>query len=331
MKANTHIVSTTSNAWSNVITPVVGLDNSGLNWDVTKNPLVTLLEGKYPLPIKSHMSINRDDTNHSIGVVGSGYEPIQNSQIWSALHRSLEGQPFTIVGSGYTHGGSRVFIQAKVDSEDFRVNGDEFKNIITLYSSHDGSSAFEVFDTSVRIICTNTVNMAKRQGGKSFKMKVRHTRNAEIRFENMIQSLETMFAARVATYSDLRTTAALPMTQEDMLSWAVGFYNRTNKLSGVASGKAYETVGLANRGMGNHGKTRYDLLNGVTQMLTHGQANSSRDQGDRFVASEFGSAAKQKAEALDMLSRANDRGMSHLVARGEELRDTGETAISFAL
>jgi phage/plasmid-like protein (TIGR03299 family) len=301
--------------------------NTGLDWDVTKNPLVTLLEGKYPLPITSHMSINRSDTEESIGIVGKGYEPIQNSRVWEALHRALNGVPFNVMGAGYTHHGGRIFIQAKVDgSADMKVNGDDFLNYFTLYSSHDGSSAFEIFDTSLRICCRNTLQAARRIGGKQFKLKVRHTRTADIRFENMMDQLDRIMANRQRTYRDLNYLNEIMLDRSEMLDWAVGFFNQANNLTGGASGKASESVRLAHTGTGNRGETAYDLLNGVTEMLTHGRDNTTRPATSLFKTSEFGSAADQKAHALDLL--VAPRAFGRLVQRGRELRNDGTTTIN---
>lgn len=299
------------------------LEDTPLNWDVTKNPLVTLLDGKYPLPVTSHMSMNRSDTNESIGIVGSGYQPIQNTAIWEALHKSLDGITFDVVGAGYLSHGGRVFIQAIVDDEDFRVHGDEFKNIITLYSSHDGSSAFEVFDTSVRIVCQNTLQAARRQGGGQFKLKVRHTSGASLQFINMMDQLERIFASRRRTYRDLAYLNEIAMSHPEMVSWAVSFFNAKNDLSGTASARAAEVVTAAKTGMGNRGQTAYDLFNGVTEVLTHGRPNTSKMRAEVFKASEFGTDADRKAEALDLL--ADQRRIAGMVARGNQLRENGQS------
>lgn len=322
----TNIVTKHNSPWASQA-DTINLDTSGLNWAVTKNPLVTLLDGKYPLPVQSHVSINRSDTNESIGIVGASYGPIQNSQIWEALHRSLNGFDFDITGGGYTHNGGRVFLQVDLgQSKDFTVHGEDFRNYVTLYSSHDGSSAFEVFDTSVRIICENTLQASRRHGGKRFKLRVKHTSNVQFRFENMMVSLEKIFATRRKTFMDLNHLNEIMMEQHELRDWAVGFFNTANKLTGQASGKAAEAVRLAERGIGNRGETAYDMLNGVTEMLTHGRQNTKRDKGDLFITSEFGSAADQKANAFDGL--LNNRARSLFVNRGRELRLEGETVIN---
>ena len=327
MKQDTYIVNTQQNGWSQKITDSINsVEDIGLNWDVQKTPMVALLEGKYPLPINSHVSINRSDSNESIGVVGSGYEPIQNSRIWEAMHQSLEGTNHEVCGGGYTHNGGRVFVQTKVKDEDFTVNGDAFDNYVTFYSSHDGSSAFELFDTSVRMICQNTFRLAKQNGGRAFKLRVRHTRNASVRFENVMQHLTSIFDNRRTAYKKLNQTAETGMTYNDMIAWATSFFHKSNKLSTVSSNKAHEARRLAIGGIGNEGKTAYDMFNGVTELLTHGDRNTSKDRSAIWRSSELGAGAVQKASALDHLS-IDDARRDH-IRRGRELINTGETLLS---
>lgn len=322
---NITVLDSYKNSWSDkIVDRIDTIEDAGLNWDVVKTPMVAMLEGKYPLPIQSHVSINRTDTNNSIGVVGSKYEPIQNSRIWEALHQSLDGVSHQIQGAGYVNGGAKVFIQTKIESEDFKVNGDDFNNIVTFFSSHDGSSAFEMFDTSVRIICSNTVQAARRQGGKAFKLKVRHTSNASIRFENVMQHLESIFDVRKQTYADLNRLATVGMDYNDLINWATSFYNRSNKLTTVSSNKAHETKRLAQFGMGNKGETAYDLLNGVTELITHGDRSSNRSGDAVWRSSELGAGADTKAKAFDQLTNFVQR--KNHIARGQELRHFGETA-----
>jgi hypothetical protein len=132
---DTYIVNTQDNTYSNqIVESITQPAECGLDWDVVKTPMVALLEGKYPLPIETHVSINRTDNNRSIGIVGAKYEPIQNSKIWDALHTSLDGVDHKVVGGGYTHNGGRIFIQTEVKDSDFKVNGDNFSNYILQLS-----------------------------------------------------------------------------------------------------------------------------------------------------------------------------------------------------
>ena len=176
------------------------------------------------------------------------------------------------------------------------------------------------------MICQNTFRLAKKHGGKAFKLKVRHTRNADIRFENVMQHLEDMFDNRRVAYQKLNQTAETPMSYNDMIAWATSFFNKSNKLSTVSSNKAHEARRLAVGGTGNQGQTAYDMFNGVTELLTHGDRNTTKDRSAVWRSSELGAGAIQKADALDHLSIPNAR-LSH-IRRGRELINNGETLLS---
>lgn len=325
---NDYIVSTQTNAWSEkVVDRINTIEDAGLNWDVVQSPLVAMLEGRYPLPIETHVAVNRTDTNETIGVVGSKYEPIQNSRIWEAVHTSLEGVKHEIKSSGYINGGSKIFIQTKVEDENFKVNGDDFDNYITFFSSHDGSTSFELFDTSVRIICRNTLQPARSKGGKQFKLRVKHTSNASVHFEGVMKHLETIFQIRKGTYKKLDELTTKSMDYNQIINWATSFFCRTNKLSPIGSNRAHLAEHLASYGIGNNGKTAYDVLNGVTELLTHGSPSRNVDFSKVWRSSELGTSRDQKAQALDHLHDGFQR--QHHIIRGEMLRYTGETSEPF--
>jgi len=322
---DTYNVTTQSNIYSNkIVDSIKTYAECGLDWDAVKTPIVALLEGKCPLPIETHVSINRSDNNQSIGIARVHYRPIQNSKIWEALHTSLDGVDHKVVGGGYTHNGGRIFIQTEIKDADFKVNGDDFRNYITFYTSHDGSSAFEMFDTSTRIICKNTIQSGRRAGGKSYKIRVRDTASASIRFEGVMQNLESIFGSRRAAYADMSHLANTPMAYPEMIAWATGFFNRSNKLSTMSSAKAHEVAAMARYGIGNKGVTRYDMLNGVTEHLTHGDKSTKRSAASIWESSEFGISADTKAKALDNLTNLEE--VSKTIERGQQLINIGEAS-----
>ena len=132
------------------------LENSGLNWRVEEHPLYRECDsfngGKYSRRIDGVKALVRSDNNADIAVMNKTYRIIQNQQIWDAMHESLAGVDFDIVGAGYIDGGAKMFIQAEVGDEKFTVNGEQFRNYVTAWSSHDGTSSFELADTSERIV-----------------------------------------------------------------------------------------------------------------------------------------------------------------------------------
>lgn len=331
---NTYFKSTVANPYSTSVVPSIdGFSDTGLDWTVSKRPLYTCEDatGLYR-PMISHVSIHRDDLDRSIGCVGNGYSTIQNETIYNGFRDAVRELPVQIIGSGYTNGGARVFIQADFggDSSSFRINGDEFKNYVTLYSSHDGSSAFELFDSSIRIVCRNTIQVARTRGGQLFKLRVRHTVNSALQFTNVMQAFEQMIDARKGVVRNLERVADVAMTRTEMERFATGFFIVGDELTTRTSNRTAEIVDKAFFGMGNRGQTAYDLLNGITEVLTHGQDNTRKDRDAIWLSSEFGQASAQKGRALDALVQefygpSNVRGM--FTERGRELIASGKTSI----
>lgn len=317
-----HITSLVQNPYSHKVTDKIdSLDDIKLDWQVQKQPMVALLDGKYPTPIESHMSVHRSDNNQGLGIVGKGYECIQNTQLWDGLNRSLDGVDYHICGGGYLNDGGTVFIQAKVGDDVNTVNGDKFNDYLTFYSSHDGSSALTMYDTSVRIICQNTIGSSFTKGGKQVKLRVRHTRNASIQFDNLLSHIEAMFKHRQTVYAEMQGLTVNSMQHNQMIEWATSFFNKANKLSSVSSNKAHESVRLAKNGIGNRGETAYDMLNGVTELLTHGN-RTAKNAEKTYKSSEFGTHAQYKANALaDLSDRAT--ALRH-IERGRQLIRHGE-------
>ena len=80
------------------------------------------------------------------------------------------------------------------------------------------------------------------------------------------------------------------------------FKTSINRISGTPrESRALNTVDslvtLFQRGDGNHGTTRADIVNGYTQRLTRGgDADSQKNPWTALSSSEFGNSATRKAE-----------------------------------
>ena len=145
-----------------------------------------------------------------------------------------------------------------------------------------------------------------------------------------MKHLESIFQIRRQTYSKLNDLTTVGMDYSQLINWATSFFNRTNKLTTISSNRAHEAEQLASHGTGNNGKTAYDMLNGVTELLTHGSPAKRRilcrntDLSKIWRSSELGSGRDYKAMAVDHLHDGLQR--QHHIIRGEMLRYTGETS-----
>ncbi|RFM34740.1 DUF932 domain-containing protein [Chitinophaga silvisoli] len=165
------------------------LIDAQLNFDVVKRPIITYDaigegEGELIMPdvkVPGFFATVRTDTNKVLGVVGSGYEVIQNIDAFSFFDSIAGAENIFYETAGALGQGERIFITAKLPSHITVAGIDTMENYLFLTTSHDGSGSIVAGFTPVRIVCNNTLNAALR--GCPNKTKIRHTANAKDRLK----------------------------------------------------------------------------------------------------------------------------------------------------
>lgn len=111
------------------------------------------------------------------GEVGENYTIIQNEEHAGFLNALVDESGAHFDTAGALDGGRRVFITMKLPGH-INVGGvDPIYNYLAAINSHDGSMAFTLMVTPIRIVCQNTLNIAF--GNTSHMFRVRHTSGAE--------------------------------------------------------------------------------------------------------------------------------------------------------
>jgi phage/plasmid-like protein (TIGR03299 family) len=158
-------------------------------WDVRKNPLTTTeitLDGVSVLEVPGHFATVRTNpftgAAEPLGVVGEGYRPIQNEDHCEILNRLVDDSGAIFDTAGSLRGGRQVFVSLRLP-ETMRIGGtdeiDEIDVNIVALNSHDGTSAFRLLVTPVRVVCANT--QAAALANHSASISIRHTASAKAR------------------------------------------------------------------------------------------------------------------------------------------------------
>jgi len=152
-------------------------------WDVRKAPLtatvltddgVTTLDAPGFATIRDNPFTGRPE---ALGVVGAGYQPLQNEDHAEFLNHLADQSGAIFDTAGSLRGGRQVFITMRLP-QSLRVGGvDEVDLNIAALNSHDGTGAFRLLLTPVRVVCANTQTVALQRHQASFS--VRHTRHAK--------------------------------------------------------------------------------------------------------------------------------------------------------
>lgn len=139
-------------------------------------------------------AVRRSDTGDLLGIVGEGYEPVTNNEMWDIAEalqgESKSGVKFETAGS--LQGGKKVWLLVTLD-EPLELAGDPNGATVPYYSlqnAHNGSGAFRGQATMTRIVCANTAHIADldaRARGTEFTF--RHTKNVGERVEEARNAL----------------------------------------------------------------------------------------------------------------------------------------------
>ena len=128
----------------------------------------------------------------ALGVVGAGYTPLQNEEHCEFLNRLADESGAIFDTAGSLRGGRQVFVTMRLP-ESLRIGGtDQVDLNIAALNSHDGTSAFRLLATPVRVVCANTQAAALRNHVAS--VAIRHTRNAKAAVQAARDALGLTFA-----------------------------------------------------------------------------------------------------------------------------------------
>lgn len=141
---------------------------AGLDYDVIKTPVQYECQpmGSDPLTKidPSSFVLHRSDTGDALSVVGSKYQVVQPSEVVEFYRDLVSDYGFQIEVVGALRGGRKIWALANTN-EAFNLDPDDkMKGYLLLATSYDSSMATQARFTSVRVVCNNTLTMARAEG-----------------------------------------------------------------------------------------------------------------------------------------------------------------------
>jgi phage/plasmid-like protein (TIGR03299 family) len=269
---------------------------AGLDWSVYTSPLHARLqtpEGGFYDSLVASRAVVRDDTHEVLGVVGAGYQPLQNTQALAWFDPWLASGKVTLETAGSLRGGRIVWALARIVSDPIVVKGDDTVNKYVLIAhGHDGAMAVRAGLTPIRVVCRNTLGMAVVKGDATNSLfRLSHRAGVVQRMAEVAQAIGRMDerlneqGAAYRKMSDTEVTGGDERIVEFM--GAVYRQSATDVRKGrrldqvselFASGTGQDLVGA--RG------TYWGLWNAVTEYETH---TAGRTAEGRAHSTAFGS------------------------------------------
>src|SRR6266511_2948688 len=170
------------------------IDAAGLAWTVEQHPLEAVVNkrnGSEPSRARVPRVVAnvRSDTRAVLGVVGEGYEPLQNAAAFAFCDAITDSGEAHWIGAGSTRGGARVDALMRLERE-IRIGGAEGEEVLPLLclrNSHDGGLAVTVSVAPFRLACLNGMLLPLPNAQRTWK--ARHTANVEAKLADARRTL----------------------------------------------------------------------------------------------------------------------------------------------
>lgn len=141
------------------------ITEADLDWGVEKREIfIKSTSPNYPANtyclVDDRFAVVRDTDEKALGIVGGDYKVFQNRQAFEFFDNLVDSGEAKYDTAGALHGGKRIWLTAKVPQNIEVAGGDEHELYILLSTSHDGSLAIRGDVTPIRVVCTNTQQLA---------------------------------------------------------------------------------------------------------------------------------------------------------------------------
>lgn len=260
--------------------------------------------------------------------VSGSYQTIQHTDGLMVLDRlvgEIDGAHYETMG---TLDRGRI-VWGQVDPNvKIRVGDDESDVLLTFQTSHDGSKAFEIYETIHRIVCRNTFKAANLRRLAN-ALKVRHTKNAGKRIESLKAEIGEIKDEAMSMQDRLNLLANKRVTKDSLTDIMDRLFPMTKGEDGQETSSKHRNGVLAsvlelyesndNNAFPEQRGTLYNLLNAVTEYTDHVRSTRGNEAGQALVraeSSQFGSGAILKANALEYITEAAKTAPEILQRRG---------------
>jgi phage/plasmid-like protein (TIGR03299 family) len=290
---------------------LAGLDR----WNVQLAPLGALTHSGTWEEIEGRQAIMRGMDGQVYGVVTDAYEVIQNEEAGAFLE-SLVGEGLAMFHTaGSLFGGRRVFVCCKLP-DSMEIGPDQVDKYLVALWGHDGTMAFHIKWTPIRVVCWNTASAAFAiSGGRVHAtdcVSIVHRSNWKDRAAEAREALELTNLYYQRVEECFQRLLQRPFSDSDFTTLAQRLYPDKVKDNGGVIDKSAARAKLTRlfhegKGM-DHPEvrnTRWAAYNAVTEYVDHywryqkGKYGGPEDVRMNHVI--WGQGAQLKKQVLEML------------------------------
>lgn len=162
-----------------------------LDWKVAKRPHFIELNNKKFQQVNGIYSLVRETDERIFGDVGPVYHPLQNEDAFKFFDAVVGQKAAMYHTAGSLKMGSKIWILARLNAVMKVTAKDEVEQYLLLTNTHNGKRTIRILCTPIRVVCSNTLAMAIQGADITQQFRIRHTRNATAKFEDIQEKLAT--------------------------------------------------------------------------------------------------------------------------------------------
>lgn len=260
-------------------------------------------------PIPNRRAVVRSDSGDILGIVGNTYVPVQNHQAFGFLDAVVADGTLRYHTAGALGKGERVWMLAKLP-DDIRVKGsdDITEKFLLLSNSHDGSSSLRVYFTPIRVVCSNTLAIAAREGrGQGVSIIHKGDLTAKVQQAQEVLGLAKRFYDDAQEQMD-RLARHYPSHRQLEEYFRQVYPDSPEGPSTRAKNIREEFLRLFEQGIGHDmpeiRHSTWAALNAVTEYVDHYRSTRGKSMteraSNRLESAWFGSGARLKERAWNL-------------------------------
>ena len=191
------------------LTPHEMMKAAKLDWTVSKRPIFTthkptseykIVDGVYAdaelLDNPDRFALMRDSDNTWLGTCSGDYQVIQNERIFDFFQKFSKHANISMETAGSLRGGKDIFGLAKLNDNFALPGGDEINGFVLFRQPHEPGYAMSILDTEVRVVCSNTLQLALRQQSAAKFTMSHRTEFNDVKEDEALRTMGAVYERR---------------------------------------------------------------------------------------------------------------------------------------
>ena len=275
------------------ITPDQFQKVAGLDWTVEKQDMYTVNGVKIP----NKQALVRTSDNTVLDTVGSGWNPVQNSEAFDFFQEYVLAGNMEMHTAGSLKNGQLVWALAKTNESFELFKGDVTENYFLFTNPHQFGKAINIRMTPIRVVCNNTLTLSLSAKSDSM-ITVNHRKEFDVE-----EVKEQMGIAR-EKMEQYKSMAEFLGSKKYSPDNVVNYFNEVFGSPAKSDDKIFTSrnAKLAHENLQEQPGAEFaegswwQAFNSVTHMTDHLQGRST---DGRLTSAWYGRNRKVKLKALD--------------------------------